>query len=199
MQNDPQSNTQEFSEELWQSNANPSTPTPTTPPKTENVLAGTIGAFLFSLVGVALYFVLYQINILAAICGLVIVTMAAYGYQLFSGKKNSLIGIVVSVVMLLVMIPVAEYLSLSYVVMEVFSEEPEFSLSFFEAMRVLPELLTDPEVGPELIPEVIQELLISYALGIIGAVSSISVALRNRKAAAAAAQIPPENPNPGEL
>ena len=37
----------------------------------ENVLAGAVGAFLFSLVGGILWFLLYQIGFLAAVSGLI--------------------------------------------------------------------------------------------------------------------------------
>ena len=59
----------------------------------ENVLFGIIGAFLFSLVGGVLYYVLYQIGYLAAISGIVGVVCALKGYAFFA-KKESKRGIV---------------------------------------------------------------------------------------------------------
>ena len=53
----------------------------------ENVLAGVVGAFLFSLVGGILWFVLYQIGYLAAVSGLVGVICAVKGYTFFANKK----------------------------------------------------------------------------------------------------------------
>ena len=50
----------------------------------ENVLSGIVGAFLFSLIGGILWFVLYQIGYLAAISGLVGVICAVKGYTFFA-------------------------------------------------------------------------------------------------------------------
>ena len=54
----------------------------------ENILAGAVGAFLFSLVGGILWFVLYQIGYLAAISGLVGVICAVKGYTFFAKTKK---------------------------------------------------------------------------------------------------------------
>jgi hypothetical protein len=53
----------------------------------ENVLAGIVGAFLFSLVGGALWFILYMVGFIAGISGLVGVVCAVKGYSFFSKKK----------------------------------------------------------------------------------------------------------------
>ena len=45
----------------------------------ENVLFGVVGAFLFALVGGALYYILYQIGYLAGISGLIGVICAIKG------------------------------------------------------------------------------------------------------------------------
>ena len=58
--------------------------------KSENVLAGTVGAFLFALVGGVLWYVLYQIGFLAAISGIVGVICAIKGYSFFA-KRESII------------------------------------------------------------------------------------------------------------
>ena len=56
--------------------------------KQENTLAGVFGAFLFSLAGGVLWFILYQINFLAAVSGFVGVICAVKGYMLFSKAKK---------------------------------------------------------------------------------------------------------------
>lgn len=56
----------------------------------ENVVAGIVGALLFALLGGVLYFLIYQLGYIAGLCGLVTVVLAIFGYQLFSGKKDSL-------------------------------------------------------------------------------------------------------------
>ena len=75
-------------------------------PVYENVLAGIVGAFLFSLAGGVLWYVLYMIGILAAISGLVGAICAIKGYSLFA-KKESVKGIVISVILSLVVMVIA--------------------------------------------------------------------------------------------
>ena len=75
----------------------------------ENVLAGVVGAFLFALVGGALWFVLYQIGYLAAISGLVGVICAIKGYSFFS-KKESTKGVVIATIMAVLVLVIAWYL-----------------------------------------------------------------------------------------
>ncbi|MBO5767302.1 MAG: hypothetical protein J6R49_02135, partial [Clostridia bacterium] len=57
-------------------------------PKQENVLAGIVGALLFSLAGGIVWFLLYQIGFLAAISGIIGVVCAIKGYAIF-GKRES--------------------------------------------------------------------------------------------------------------
>ena len=54
----------------------------------ENVLSGAVGAFLFALVGGALYFVIYMLGYIAGISGLVAVICAIKGYALFTKKES---------------------------------------------------------------------------------------------------------------
>ena len=87
-----------------------------------NIIAGIVGAFLFSLIGGLLYFVVYQIGIIAGICGLVIFVLANFGYGLFAKTKNkaSLVALIVSIVSMIVMIFLAEYFCLSFEIFRVF-------------------------------------------------------------------------------
>lgn len=55
--------------------------------RSENVLGGIVGACIFSLGGCLLYFLVYQLGYIAAICGIATYVLAAFGYQLFSGRK----------------------------------------------------------------------------------------------------------------
>ena len=64
-------------------------------PVRENIVAGAVGAFLFSLIGAALYVLIYQANIISGICGLVIFVLASFGYGVFARTKNRSSGITV--------------------------------------------------------------------------------------------------------
>lgn len=141
-----------------------------------NVVAGIVGAFLFSLIGAALYFVIYQVGVIAGICGLAIFVLANFGYTLFAkSNKNSMVGLVVSVVMMIVMIFVAEYTCLCY---EVYDAFKDLGISFFDAVRATPQFIVEPEI----LQSVIKDLGFAYLFGIIATISNIkNIAKANKK------------------
>ena len=151
----------------------------------ENVLAGVVGAFLFALIGGGLYFLIYQIGYIAGICGLVTVVLSMFGYQLFSGRKNSMKGVVTSIIMMVLVILLAEYLCLS---MEIHNAYKEYEISFLDALRSTPQFLSEPEI----LAGVGFDLLIAYALGVLASFGNIRHAMKVSKAqqAAMAQQIP---------
>lgn len=75
------------------------------PKKTENIVAGLVGAFLGSLIGVACIVLLGQLGIVAAVSGLVMAACAVRGYAWFSGamsRKGAVLVCVLTVVMIYV-------------------------------------------------------------------------------------------------
>lgn len=150
-----------------------------TAPVHENVAAGIVGAFLFALIGAALYFGLYQIGFIAGICGFVMFILANFGYGLFCGSKNSVstARIITCIVITVIMIALAEYLCLSFELFNVFREEGE-PISFTTALRMIPYVIGDKEVlGP-----VVKELLFAYGLSAIAIVSTVIRMVKERKA-----------------
>jgi hypothetical protein len=68
-----------------------------------NVLTGLIGALLGSLVGVALWVLIGQLNFIAGIAGLVILNFAVKGYTLFGrgfDRKGAMVCVLVAIVMI---------------------------------------------------------------------------------------------------
>ena len=119
----------------------------------ENVLAGVVGAFIFSLAGGVVYFLLYLVGYVASISGLVGAICAVKGYSIFA-KKESKKGIVIAAVMSLIAIAAAWYFSLSYEIYEAAKTlfktgDIDYTLSLFESVRVTPEFLKDPDVAKE--------------------------------------------------
>ena len=112
------------------------------------------------------------------VCGLVIFILANFGYGLFAkSAKNSIAGLIASIVSMLIVIFAAEYFCLSY---EIFQAYKELDITFFEAVRATPDFLAEPEVQSA----VIEELVIAYALGILASVGNIINIVKARKAAA---------------
>ena len=74
---------------------------------------GVLGAFLFALVGGVVYYVLWSLNIIAALSGIICVICAIKGYAVF-GKRESTKGIIISTVIAFLVIVIAWYFCLSY-------------------------------------------------------------------------------------
>ena len=118
---------------------------------TENVVAGIVGAFLFSLAGGVLWFVFYLLGFIAGISGVIGAVCAIKGYTLFA-KKESTKGIVISVIMSLLVIVLAWYLCLGYDIYAAYQEwfamgEVDFTLTFFESVQAAPLFLADSEIA----------------------------------------------------
>ena len=117
----------------------------------ENVVAGIVGAFLFSLAGAVVYFLLYLVGYVASISGLVGAVCAVKGYALFS-KKESKKGIVISAIIAVLVMVLAWYFCLAYDIYDAYklafeAGEIDFSLTLVESIRYAPIFLEDPEIA----------------------------------------------------
>lgn len=141
-----------------------------------NILAGVVGAFLLSIVGAFLYFIIYQAGFIAGICGLVIFVLANFGYGLFAKTKNkvSLVALITSIVVSVVMIFVAEYVSVAYAVYEGLQD---YGMSFWDSIQLMPEILEDSEAFAEFV----KELGMAYLLCFIASIGSIVNVFKARK------------------
>ncbi len=161
----------------------------------ENVLAGVIGAFLFALVGGVLWFVLYQIGYLAAISGIVGVICAIRGYSFFA-KKESVKGIVISVIMAVLVIVVAWYACLSYDIYLAYKDwfmagEVDYAPTFFESVSLVPLFLEEPEVASACFRDLGFGLLLC-AVGSAGYIIRAVKAVKNPPVVAVAEDLPEE-------
>ena len=144
----------------------------------ENVLFGIVGAFLFSLVGGVLYYLLYQMGYLAALSGLVGVICAIKGYSFFA-KKESTKGTVISVIIAALVLVAAWYLCVASDLHAAYNEwyaqgEVDSIPSFFDCVRVVPDILKD-------FPEYFKDLAISLILAAVGCGSYIANTIKNRR------------------
>ena len=148
--------------------------------KHENVIAGIGGAILFSLGGVALYVLLYQIGFIASISAFVTFALAAFGYGLFCGTKKttSLPSIITPIVVTVVMIVLAVFLAMG-VALFIELKKYGYNITLGDVMKAFPELLEDKEIRGELI----KDLLFALLFGALGTVGSIIRSFKARKAA----------------
>lgn len=143
----------------------------------ENVFAGIVGALLFSLAGGIIWFVLYQIGILAAISGIIGVVCAIKGYSIF-GKRESTKGIVISTIMAFLVIVLAWYVCLSYDVYLAYQEwyangEIDYTLTFFESVSNAYVFLTDGEIALAYL----KDLGIGLVFCVVGAFGYVKAAI----------------------
>ena len=165
----------------------------------EKVLAGAVGAFLFSLVGGILWFVLYQIGFLAAVSGLVGVVCAVKGYTFFAKTKNESVKcLVISSIIAVLVLVAAWYLCVAYDIYLAYQAwfeagEVDFTYTFFESVQVAPYFFEDSEFLAACIGNLVKGLLFAI-LGVISYLASREkkkkqqAAMEAAKAAAEAAQ-----------
>lgn len=149
--------------------------------QSENVIAGIVGAFLLSLVGGLVWFLLYQADIIASFSGLIGVILAIKGYGWFA-KKESIKGVIIASIIAFLVLVLAWYLCLGKDIYEAcwlwYQEgEIEFPLTFSESLKVAPDFLTDPEIGPEYFKDLAMGLLFA----VIGSVGTVITTLKNVK------------------
>lgn len=164
-------------------------------PAEENVVAGTVGALLFSLAGGILWYVLYQVGYLAAISGIVGVICAIKGYAIF-GKKESIKGIVISVIASVVVIVIAWYLCLANDVYEAYqvwyeNGEIDYIISFTDAVNGAHYYLEEPDIAAGYF----KDLAIGLILCAVGCVSCVINAVKRIKAENEAATVMPCEPS----
>ena len=154
----------------------------------ENTLFGVFGAFLFSLAGGALWFVLYQINFLAALSGFVGVICAVKGYMLFSkSKKESLKCVIIASVMTAVSLIAAWYLCISYEIYYIYGEwyaagEVDYCYTFLESVQITPYMIM---ANTETFIYYIKDLAIGLLCAVVGVVYYLSLREKRMKAEAA--------------
>ena len=159
----------------------------------ENILVGAVGAFLFSLAGGILWFVLYQIGYLAAISGLVGVVCAVKGYTIFAKtKKESKVCLILSSVIAVVVLAMAWYLCVGYDIYLLYQEwyatgEVYRAATYFESVRMIPLFFTESEILIAYLKDLGLGLIFAI-LGIVSYLASREKKMKQQAAAEAAAK-----------
>ena len=143
--------------------------------KTENVVAGTVGALLGSLLGVACIVLLGQLGYVAAVSGIVMAICTMKGYELLAGRFST-VGLVVSIVLMLGMTYVGYQLDWS---VAVYNELKDYyELSLLDCFRMIPEMLRQEIIDSS---TYIGELVKLYAFTLLGAIPTAISSMRSRK------------------
>lgn len=104
--------------------------------KRENMIAGLVGAFLGSLLGVASIIVVGQMGYIASVCGLVMAVCTLKGYELLGGVLSRK-GAVISSLLTLIMTYVAHQANLAI------SISAEVNVNFFQVFCSMNRLLRE--------------------------------------------------------
>jgi hypothetical protein len=136
-----------------------------------NIIAGTVGAFLGSLIGVTLWVVVGLAGYIAAICGLVLSICTIKGYQLFGGKLDKK-GMFITILITILMIFASQYLLLSF---EVYNEfKVDYGITIFQAIKSIPEFLQEAEVKRSFLAD----LGVGYLLTLVCTVSQFRISYK---------------------
>ncbi len=110
----------------------------------DNVVAGAVGAFLGSLIGVACIVLVNQLGYVASICGLVMEVCCLKGYALLGGRLSRR-GAVISGAVILLMTYIANKLCFAVALLDAL--DGEGGVSFFAAYQGVSVLLQDGEIS----------------------------------------------------
>ncbi len=138
-----------------------------------NAFLGSIGAVAGSLIGVALWVLIYQFGFMAGLAGALIVLAAMKGYEML-GKYLDKKGVIICVVIAVFMVYFANKLSWSIEAYRAFSKEG-LQTTFFATYRNLMPLLKLLDITGSYY----LDLAVGYLLTIVASYTNIIRAFRN--------------------
>ncbi len=141
--------------------------------KKGNVITGLVGAFIGSLIGVALWVAIYALGYIATICGIVLGVCIIKGFELFGGKLN-LFGIISTIIITIIMVYAATYISYGYSVYDAFKDTDNIDL--FTAIRSVKSFLKEYS---EIRASFYKDLVTGYIFTAVGTVSTFISAYQN--------------------
>lgn len=155
----------------------------------ENVLAGFVGAFLFSLAGGAVWIFLDRIGFYAGISGLVASICAVQGYRIFGGKLSKK-GVIIAVVVALLVLVLAWYGCFAFDLLEAYEAwydegSIDYTVSYFDCFRSGYLYFSDPGIARDYLIS----LLVGIGFAVVGSLSYIITTFKSVSAAAPAADL----------
>ncbi len=120
-----------------------------------NMVTGIVGALIGALIGGVLWVLVAQLGYIAGIIGLVTAVLALKGYELLGGKIDKL-GIVITMIIIVLALFAANYMSLAWAIHSEFSKI--YDITFFDAFQAVPDFLSEGEI----MGAFIKDLLIGY-------------------------------------
>ena len=142
--------------------------------KGENVLLGTLGALLGSLIGGLICILLMRIGFIAGISGYAGFVLVYIGYLKFSGAKSSIKGIVITVIISVTVLVSALHLAYANIIIRSF-EEVGRTLSLENAFALISS-------NDDLHGEFLVNLILLLVFTVFGCFSTVRGAIKQAKA-----------------
>lgn len=131
-------------------------------PVKENVFLGAVGALAGTLIGVVCIVITGQLGYVSALCGVVMGVCALRGYQML-GKAMSKKGIIITLIIMIIMIYVSNWLTYAITVADV------YNVDILTAFQATPEIISLEEVASSFY----KDLAMLYLFTALGAFSTI--------------------------
>jgi hypothetical protein len=144
------------------------------PAKPESVfITGLIGAIIGSLIGVAAWVLIYKLGFIAGIAGAITAICAMKGYKIL-GKVLDKKGVILSIIITIVMIYIANRISWAWEIYTVYAEDPVYKISFLEAFIGVDEVVS----YSNLTGVYLKDLIIGYLLTVVAGYKDVIRAFR---------------------
>lgn len=131
----------------------------------ENLLGGIIGAVLGAVLGGILWILVGQLGYISGVAGLIIVLCSIKGYQIL-GKSISRKGILICILLSLVIISLAEYVSNGILIYQAYKTD---GATLKDGLQLVPEMWKYPELRNGMI----QDLAVGYIFAAVSSFASI--------------------------
>lgn len=141
--------------------------------KKENVWLGALGAFLFSLIGAAIYFLLNAVGLIESLSGFFAVFCAINGYAIFA-KRESKRGIIISLVIAAVVITLSWFFCFCFTTVEQINKEASTLPESLRYSTSLGEFLPHSFDVIAENPKLLISLGLSLAFGALGYISHVN-------------------------
>ncbi len=141
--------------------------------KEEKIWLGALGAFLFSLIGAAIFFILNAVGLIESLSGFIAVFAAINGYAIFA-KKESKQGLIISLIIATVVIIVSWYLCFCITTVRQINEQASTLPDSLKYKTTFGEFLPQSFKVIAEQPKVLISLGLSLIFGALGYVSHVN-------------------------
>ena len=145
--------------------------------KKDNVVAGVVGAFLGSIIGVICIIIIGELGYVAAISGVVMAICVLKGYEVLGGKASKK-GIVISVIIMLVMTWVGDRLDWAIIIYKELSQYADVNITIFDCYRMIPDMLSEGYMD---MSNYITNLVMIYAFLLLGMIPTVKGFINDKK------------------